>query len=124
MKTAVVVGTGAGGATIARELQGAYEVTVLEAGREFRPFAASLAVAETLKRVGLLFDEREISLMFPAMKIDRSSAGMVLARGIGTGGTTTIATGNAAHRPDAHVVRRPGHGGALLHARHAPPPEP
>ncbi len=75
MKTAVVVGTGAGGATIARELQGAYEVTVLEAGGEFRPFAASLAVPEALKRIGLLFDEREIRLMFPAMKIDRSSDG-------------------------------------------------
>ena len=30
MRTAVVVGSGAGGATVARALQGAFDVTVLE----------------------------------------------------------------------------------------------
>ncbi len=32
MKRAIVVGSGAGGAAAAMELQGAYDVTVLEAG--------------------------------------------------------------------------------------------
>ena len=32
MPHAIVVGSGAGGATVARELQGAFDVTVLEAG--------------------------------------------------------------------------------------------
>ena len=32
MQTAIVVGSGAGGATVAKELQGAFDVTVLEAG--------------------------------------------------------------------------------------------
>ncbi len=95
MPTAIVVGTGAGGATIAKELQGSFDVLILEAGREFRPLSLNLRIPERLKRLGLLFDEREISLLFPSMKIQKTREGMVLVRGIGTGGTTTLATGNA-----------------------------
>jgi len=95
MRTALVVGSGAGGAAAAKEMQGAFDVTILEAGREFRPLALSLSVPERLKRLGLLFDEREIRLIFPAMRVQKTSEGMVLVRGIGTGGTTTLATGNA-----------------------------
>lgn len=94
MKHAIVVGTGAGGATAARELAGRFRVTVLEAGREFRPFRPSLVVPERLKRAGLLFDERLIRLLFPAMDIRRAGE-MILVRGLATGGTTTLATGNA-----------------------------
>lgn len=95
MPTAIVVGSGAGGATAARELQGRFDVQVLEAGREFRPLTLDLAVPERLKRWGLLYDERLIRLLFPAMKVQRTRAGLVLVRGIGTGGTTTLAAGNA-----------------------------
>lgn len=95
MKRALVVGSGAGGATIARELQGAFEVTILEAGREFRPFRMSAALQERLKRWGLLFDERLIHLLFPAMKIQKTTDRMIMVRGMGTGGTTTLATANA-----------------------------
>jgi len=98
MPTAIVVGTGAGGAAMAKELQGAFDVLVLEAGREFRPLALDLRIPERLKKLGLLFDERQIRLLFPAMKVQQSRQGMVLVRGIGTGGTTTIATGNALRR--------------------------
>ena len=42
MKRAIVVGSGAGGATAAKELQGAFDVTVLEAGGEFEPLGLSL----------------------------------------------------------------------------------
>jgi len=94
-RTAIVVGTGAGGATAAKELQGGFDVTVLEAGGGFRPFLMSLAVPERLKRLGLLFDERHIRLLFPSMKVQKAKGGLVLVRGIGTGGTTTLATGNA-----------------------------
>lgn len=94
MKSAIVVGTGAGGATAARELAAHFDVTILEAGREFRPFAASLGVPERLKRAGLLFDERLIRILFPAMDIQKAGE-MILVRGLATGGTTTIATGNA-----------------------------
>jgi choline dehydrogenase-like flavoprotein len=95
MRTAIVVGSGAGGAAVAKELQGHFDVLVLEAGREFRPFALSLRTPERLKRLGLLFDERHIRLLFPSMKIQKTGEGMVLVRGIGTGGTTTMATANA-----------------------------
>lgn len=95
MRTAIVVGSGAGGAAAAKELQGHFDVLVLEAGREFRPFALNIRMPERLKRLGLLFDERHIRLLFPAMKIQKTGEGMVLVRGIGTGGTTTMATANA-----------------------------
>jgi choline dehydrogenase-like flavoprotein len=95
MKRAVVVGSGAGGAAAASGLAGRYSVTVLEAGREFRPFGARLRAVDAAKRAGFLFDVREIGLMFPAMKAFKAREGMVLVKGRGTGGTTTIAAGNA-----------------------------
>lgn len=95
MKTAIVVGSGAGGATVARELQGRYQVTVLEAGREFRPFRMCMEGLEMLRRLGLLFDERLIPLAFPAFRARRADGGMVLLNGSGLGGTTTLCTGNA-----------------------------
>ncbi|MCX7787822.1 MAG: GMC family oxidoreductase [Spirochaetes bacterium] len=94
-KRAIVVGSGAGGATVARELQGDFEVTILEAGKEFRPFSFPVTFLEHLRSFGLFFDEREIQWVFPAMKVRRTSKNMVLVNGIGTGGTTPIATGNA-----------------------------
>jgi choline dehydrogenase-like flavoprotein len=94
MRRAIVVGSGAGGATAAKELQGKFEVTVLEAGKEFRPLSLSLPTMERLKRIGLLFDEREIQLIFPAMQIKKTED-MILVKGIGLGGTTTLCTGNA-----------------------------
>jgi choline dehydrogenase-like flavoprotein len=93
MKQAIVVGSGAGGATVAKELQGHFDVTVLEAGKEFRPLGLSLPAMERVKRTRLLFDEREIRLIFPAMQI-RKTPDMVLVNGIGTGGTTTLSCGN------------------------------
>ncbi len=94
MKRAVVVGSGAGGAAAASGLAGRFAVTVLEAGREFRPFGASFGLVDAAKRAGLLFDVREIELMFPAMKVFKAREGIVLIKGRGTGGTTTLATGN------------------------------
>jgi hypothetical protein len=95
MKKAIVVGSGAGGATIAKELQGKFQVTVLEAGGQFRPFSRDLKPIETIKKTHLLFDEREISWLFPNMKVHHASRGMVLVNGLGYGGTTTLSAGNA-----------------------------
>lgn len=94
MKRAIVVGSGAGGATAAKELQGKFAVTILEAGQDFRPFSWQLPKLEQLKRTGLLFDERLTSLLFPTMNLGKTAEGMILVRGLGVGGTTTIATGN------------------------------
>jgi choline dehydrogenase-like flavoprotein len=95
MKKAIVVGSGAGGATAAKELQGHYEVTILEAGKEFRPFSMNLRLLEKFKKTGLLFDEKLIQLWFPTMRIRKTEDRMILVKGIGMGGTTTICTGNA-----------------------------
>ena len=96
MKTAIVIGSGAGGAGAARELQGRYAVTILEAGRPFRPFAMNLKFLAVMRRSGLFFDEREIQLLFPAMQVRKSRpAGMVLVNGVASGGTTNLSAGNA-----------------------------
>ena len=94
MKHAIVVGSGAGGATVAKELQGKFDVTVLEAGKEFHPYSLELPAIERGKKTGLLRDEREMSLFFRTLQI-RKTPDMVLVNGIGLGGTTTISTGNA-----------------------------
>ncbi|GAI87953.1 unnamed protein product [marine sediment metagenome] len=56
MRKAVIVGTGAGGATVARELQGKYDVIILESGKSFRPFNFNLSFIEHLKKTGLFFN--------------------------------------------------------------------
>lgn len=95
MKKAIVVGSGAGGATVAKELSGKFDVTILEAGEEFHPFGINLEFLEKARRTGLFFDEREIQFLFPTMRIQKTSDRMSLVKGIGLGGTTTLATGNA-----------------------------
>jgi choline dehydrogenase-like flavoprotein len=101
MNKAVVIGSGAGGAMCARELQGKYQVTVLEAGREFRPFGLDLGLIAGLRWTGLLYDAREIGWIFPAMRMRRAGAGMILVNGSCSGGTTTISTGNALRQDGA-----------------------
>ncbi len=54
MKRAIVVGTGAGGATVARSLAGAFDVTVVEAGSEFRRFEGGIGPIERLRSSRLL----------------------------------------------------------------------
>lgn len=95
MKRAVVIGSGAGGATAAKELQGKFDVTVLEAGKAFQPFPCNLSTLGKLKKTGLFFDEQLIQLLFPTMKIRKTKENMILVNGIGPGGTTTLSTGNA-----------------------------
>jgi len=95
VKRAVVVGSGAAGATAALALQGAFEVTVFEAGREFRPLAPGLGTFDKLKRAGLLADPRMIGLAFPPMRTARTPDGLVLVWGRATGGTTPMTAGNA-----------------------------
>ncbi|MBQ9613230.1 MAG: GMC family oxidoreductase [Lachnospiraceae bacterium] len=93
-RTAIVVGTGAGGAIMARELQKKYQVTILEAGKDFKPFPLPVNKMAGLRRTGLFLDERMIRLLLPNMLVEKTPD-MVMVRGIGVGGTTTLATGNA-----------------------------
>ena len=90
---AVVVGSGAGGATVARELQGAFDVTVLEAGDAFRRARMERGSIERMRRSRLLVDPRMLRFVYPPIRI-RKTPDMLLVNGVGTGGTTTMATGN------------------------------
>ena len=83
-----------GGATMARELQGRYQVTMLEAGGPFRPFSLPVRRLAGLRKTGLFLDERMIQPLLPAMKVAKTPD-MVMVWGQGVGGTTTLATGNA-----------------------------
>ena len=102
-KRAIVVGSGAGGCAAARDLAAAYDVTVLEAGREFRPFALNIERFEGLRRAGLFVDARMIQALFPHMHVIKTREGLVHVNGRGLGGTTTISTGNAV-RCDEHLA--------------------
>jgi hypothetical protein len=70
-------------------------VTVLEAGKAFKPFGMELEGLEKLRRLGLFFDHHEIQFVIPAFKTRRAKDEMILVNGSGLGGTTTISTGNA-----------------------------
>jgi len=94
MKKVIVVGSGAGGAAAALMLQRKFNVTILEEGKEFKPFSFSLSALEKLKKTGLFFDEREIQLLFPSMKVRKTADRMVMVNGTGLGGTTTLSAGN------------------------------
>ncbi len=93
-RKAIIIGSGAGGATAARMLSGQFDVTVLEAGGNFRPLSLPLGTLASLRATGLYFDERLISLILPSMRIARTPD-QVVVYGRGLGGTTTLATGNA-----------------------------
>lgn len=93
-KSVIVIGSGAGGAMAAKELQSKYDVTVLEEGRAFHPFAVPMEPLAKLRKTGVFLDERMIQILFPNMKVKKTSD-MVLVHGKGIGGTTTLATGNA-----------------------------
>lgn len=94
MRKAIVIGSGAGGAMTAKMLSGHFEVTILEQGSALRPLALPIEQLAKLRWTGLYFDERLISLLLPAMRIDRQPE-LVMVYGRGIGGTTTLATGNA-----------------------------
>ena len=107
MKKAIVIGSGAGGATVAKELQGKFQVTLIEEGKYFIPFRKGLKFYESLRKTGLLFDERLIQVPFPHMRIrkvqitgDRDFSKTlfnktVMVNGVCLGGSTAISTGSA-----------------------------
>jgi choline dehydrogenase-like flavoprotein len=94
MKRAIVVGSGAGGATVAKELAGQFDVTVLESGGGFRPLSTGLPALEWMKKSRLLFDPRQIQTFFPAVRV-RKTGGMFVVTGAGLGGSTTVSAASA-----------------------------
>jgi len=91
---AIVVGSGAGGATAARELQSkGFDVTILEAGPPFKPFTWNLSHIELIKRLGLL-KTGITKYFFPQAELRQSSPELMLVRGLTTGGCTVLSCGN------------------------------
>ena len=100
MRTAVVIGSGAGGATVAKELQGTYDVTVLDAGRPYRRCTLDRHTIDLVGRSRVLrVDPGLIRAPYPALRVRRTDD-MLIVRGIGLGGTTTVATGNGVRADD------------------------
>ncbi len=95
ISTAIVVGSGAGGATVARELvRHGVKVKILEAGAPFSPLNRRLLQVYPLARLGFLGTEKTITRFFPHLKTSRLSQDLVMVRGLTTGGSTTISCGN------------------------------
>ena len=91
---AVVVGSGAGGATAARELaRNGFEVTILEAGKPFGSLTHKVSWFSFLRGSWLLKDEKSIKRLFPHYSVTRASPGLTIFRGITEGGCTSIACG-------------------------------
>ena len=68
----VVVGSGPGGATAARELQrGGHDVLLLEAGREIRPFTRRIGWAQSVRCTCLLVSELTVTRVFPPRQTTR-----------------------------------------------------
>ncbi len=93
-KKAIVIGSGAGGAMAARMLSAKFDVTILEAGQDFKPFSLPMEQLAKFRKTGVYFDERMIQMLLPSMRIDKQRE-MIMVYGRGIGGTTTLATGNA-----------------------------
>jgi choline dehydrogenase-like flavoprotein len=95
MKKVIIIGSGAGGATVAKELQGKFQVTLLEAGGSFTPFSLNLPFLEHLRSANIFLTEKMIRLVFPPYRISKTKDHMILVNAVGIGGTTTVACGNA-----------------------------
>ncbi len=92
---AIVIGSGAGGATAARELAiRGFEVIILEAGQPFHPLTHKVSWVSPLRGTWLLKDAESIEHVFPHYQVDRTSGDLVIFRGVTEGGSTSISCGN------------------------------
>ncbi len=91
---AVVVGSGAGGATAARELANkGFEVVILEAGQPFSPLTHRVSWLSSLRGTWLLKDETSMKRIFPHYQTIRASTDLSIFRGVTEGGSTSISCG-------------------------------
>jgi NAD-dependent dihydropyrimidine dehydrogenase PreA subunit len=92
---AIVVGSGAGGATAARELlKRGFKVIILEAGHPFNPLSYGISWLSHFRGTLLLKDEHSIEKVFPHMQTTRSSGDLVIFRGVTEAGSTVLSCGN------------------------------
>jgi hypothetical protein len=94
-KTAIVVGSGAGGLAVTKELaNNGFEVTIIESGSDFSPLNRRFQFVYPLSRFGLLGSEKTISRFFPHMQTSRASKNLLVVWGNTFGGSTTLSCGN------------------------------
>jgi choline dehydrogenase-like flavoprotein len=92
---AIVVGSGAGGATAAHELANkGFEVTILEAGKPFSPLTHKVSWLSPLRGTWLLKDTNSIKTVFPHYQVTRTSDDLAIFTGVTEGGSTSISCGN------------------------------
>lgn len=92
---AIVVGSGAGGATAARELAiKGFEVDLYDAGLPFSPLTRKVSWLSPLRGTWPLRDINAIKRVFPAYQVTRTSEDMVIFAGVTEGGSTSISCGN------------------------------
>ncbi len=92
---AIVVGSGAGGATAANELATrGFEVLMLEAGQPFNPLTHRVSWLSSLRGTWFLKDENAIKRIFPHYHTIRASDDLVIFTGVTEGGSTSISCGN------------------------------
>jgi choline dehydrogenase-like flavoprotein len=89
------VGSGAGGATAARQLANrGFKVTILEAGHPFSPLTHKISWLSPLRGTFLLKDENSIKRVFPHYQTTRTSDDLAIFTGVTEGGSTSISCGN------------------------------
>lgn len=92
---AIVVGSGAGGATAARELaKNGFDISILEAGKPFNPLTHRVSWLSPLRGTWLVKDETSIKRLFPHYQVTRTSEDLVIFTGVTEGGSTSISCGN------------------------------
>ena len=92
---AIVVGSGAGGATAAHKLANkGFEVTILEAGQPFSPLTHKVSWLSPFRGTWLIKDENSIKRVFPHYQVTRTSDDLVIFTGVTEGGSTSISCGN------------------------------
>ena len=92
---AIVVGSGAGGATAASELANkGFEVLLLEAGQPFNPLTHRVSWLSGLRGTWLLKDENSLKRIFPHYQTARASKDLSIFIGATEGGSTSVSCGN------------------------------
>ena len=92
---AIVVGSGAGGATAARELaKKGFEVLMLEAGLPFSPLTHKVSWLSGLRGTWLLKDESSLKRVFPHYLTTHASKDLSIFVGATEGGSTSVSCGN------------------------------
>lgn len=103
-ETVLVVGAGAGGAAAARALAKHFHVKILDQGKDTNAFRRGLSTLVSLRKTGLLYDERMASWLIRRMMVRKGDDGMLLVSGHGPGGTTALAAGNGVRADEGLVA--------------------